>query len=255
MQTSDFSQSYLHFSVDMRKPAASVTRPQPVTVNQVRIPLESRCVISDSGRSTSYVLGASCKTELVNVKRDMWTLPNADFCVVVSDEDFLIIKRWERHDRKVETMPSMAPPVERQHGKARDVWASHHVDLPQEEARVLDDVAQIIDATGRNRPLVCQTEIKSASGGRALIEYPVKTINVSDLDGYYQVDTGPVLLPDLSATGEPITTFQLAYVAHNGPDWAEFIVNAPTSITDDISVPHYSKPVGIEVANRVLELL
>ena len=55
-----------------------------------------------------------------------------------------------------------------------------------------------------------------------MIEYPVKTINVSERDRYYQVDTGPVLFPDLSIGHESfVGNFRLAYIAHNCADWAE----------------------------------
>lgn len=92
----DFTQSYFHFETDLNvRPAITVTAAQPFTLNRVRIPLECRCEVTDpaTGATTSYALLASCKTERVGVERDVWMLPNADFCAVYSDETFLIIKR------------------------------------------------------------------------------------------------------------------------------------------------------------------
>ena len=37
-----------------------------------------------------------------------------------------------------------------------------------------------------------------------MVEYPVKTMNANERDMVYQTDTGPVLLPDLSAETEKL---------------------------------------------------
>ena len=72
----------------------------------------------------------------------------------------------------------------------------------------------------------------------------------------YQVDTGPVLFPDLSIGHDQfVGNFRLAYVAHNCPTWAEFIVNVPTRVADGIDVDHYSKPVRQDVRNEMIELV
>ena len=73
---------------------------------------------------------------------------------------------------------------------------------------------------------------------------------------FSQVDTGPVLWPDLSIGHELfIGNFRLAFIAHNGPDWAELIVNVPTSATDDVEVHHFSKPVRLETKNTMFEVV
>lgn len=255
----DFSRSYFHFRIDLElQRAITVTRRQPFTMNHVRIPLECRCELTaPDGRTVQYILGASCKTELVNVRRDMWVLPNADFCPIVSDDDaFLILKSWDRRDKGLEQNASdMAPFRDRQHGKARDAWAEHRLDVARVDAEALTSAQAVYDAVMNNEPLVSQTQLQLDGGWTALIEYPVKTINVSDRDGYYQVDTGPVILPTAIDGDAPIEAFRLAYVAHNAPDWVEFIVNVPTAIGHDISVDHYSKVVQVAAVNRMLRLV
>ena len=60
-----------------------------------------------------------------------------------------------------------------------------------------------------------QTEIRDRKTRRvAVIEYPVKTINFERNRKDWQVDTGPVLLPDLTVPPEQWShTVWLAYIA------------------------------------------
>lgn len=52
----------------------------------------------------------------------------------------------------------------------------------------------------------------------------------------------------------PITQFRLAYIAHNAPTWAEFVVNVPAFVAEGVSVNHYSQPVRVEGKNVMFEL-
>jgi len=255
----DFTNSYFHFRIDLeRQPAVTVSHKPPFTMNHVRIQLECRCVITDtrSGEDTQFVLGAACKTERVGVDRDVWTAPNADFNPVVSETDFLIMKCWDRCDKGVLLYPpSLGVQPERQVGRAAEAWVLHRTDLTWRDGKVLETVEQLIDAVFRNRALSARTEFALDGRYRVALEYPVKTINVSDRDGHYQVDTGPVLFPDLSLGEEAlIANLRLAYVAHNAPDWAEFLVNVPTPLTEEIAVHHYSKPQRVKAKNTMLDV-
>jgi hypothetical protein len=92
------------------------------------------------------------------------------------------------------------------------------------------------------------------------IDHPAKTLNYSEVDGVYQTDTGPILLPDLSdkrlsGGRRLVECFDLAYAAFNAVGWAEFIVNVPTPVGNGINVNHYSKTRRIEpVTNSLVEV-
>ena len=81
MQVCDFTQSYLRWRIDtLKKPVLTVSRPLPMTLNVVRVPLDCRVVVTGeaTGRTREVVLGASCQTEQVWVKCDVCHQPNAD---------------------------------------------------------------------------------------------------------------------------------------------------------------------------------
>ena len=252
MQTTDFRSSYLWFEIDHTR-AITVTTKQPVQHNQVRIPLECRCEWTTAeGQTTQYVLGASCKTEKVAVDSDIWMLPNADFCVVHSTNEFLIIKRWQECGLQISA--ELAKHQERQVGVCDEAWTSHKADVTRVEATVVEG-DEIVAAVHNRKTLVSVTECKLSDGSTFLVEYPVKTINVSDQFGNYQVDTGPILLPDLEIESDrAVGKFRLAYVAHHQPDWSEFIVNVPTTHDSGIVSDHYSKPVRLDARNTMLAL-
>lgn len=264
MQTINFCRSYLRFRIEPRlQPAITVTRPMPTSVLNVRINVDCRCELANrrTGANQVYVLGASCKTELVGAARDVWMEPNADFCLVASQEEFLVMKSWACHNLPVAKHPeSVGVPLERQSGRASEAWTDYGYQLAPARGQALRSIDEIIAAIRGDRPMVARTRYDDGDW-QVTIEHPVKTINFSERDNVYQTDTGPVLLPDLSAdrlarSNRLVECFDLAFAAFNSVGWAEFIVNVPTPVADGVSVNHYSKPRRIEPAeNSLIEVL
>jgi hypothetical protein len=264
MQTLDFSRSYVRFRVDcLVQPAITVTHAMPTTVNNVRINLECRCELIDarSGRSHVYVLGASCKTERVGADHGCWLEPNADFCLAASEHEFLMFKSWARNGLAVAKHPTaLGVPQERQSGRCRDAWSDFDLQVRPTQGQLLKTIDDTITAIRGDRPLVARTEYDEGDY-RVIIDHPVKTINYSERENIFQTDTGPILLPDLSPARlrqyeRLIDCFDLAYSAFNSANWAEFIVNVPTPVGEEISVNHYSRLRRIEpVRNVLIEVL
>jgi hypothetical protein len=264
MNVCDFGRSFLNFGIDLKKKRPkTMSQEPPFTLNSVRMPLECRCWITPAGAPAGhppleYVLTASCKTEQVNVAENIWHEPNADMCMVASAVEFLVVKSWDRNNRGVKLWPSsLGDQPERQSGLCGDAFDFLRIDVRQARASVLETTQQIIETTLANRPLVSHTEYTAADGTRVRIEYPVKVINVSPRDGFYQVDTGPVLVPDPDAFDgqHAISALRHAYVAHNSLGCTEFVVNVPTPVGQGVSVNHYSNVLKVKAVNRMLEVL
>lgn len=264
MYTIDFHRSYLRWRLDREAmPPVTVSHRMPHSVNNVRINLECRCELAErkTGKSQVYVLGASCKSERVGVDRDIWLDPNSDYCLVMSADEYLILKSWAHTGIQIMRYPeSLGPQPQRQAGANREAWAEYGIEVRSAPGRQLDSIEATIAAIRGDRPLVSRTEYDDGDY-HVVIDHPVKTINYSERENIFQTDTGPILLPDLSAQrlrrGERLVEcFDLAYSAFNAANWAEFVINVPTSVGQDIAVNHYSKPRRIErVQNQLIEVV
>lgn len=254
----DFYRSFLRFRIDLKiTQPRTVSQPPPFTLINARFPLECRCRVQGGGtdQTVEYVLGASCKAEQVNVKENIWHQPAADMCLVASTDEFLVIKSWDRNNRGVMlSPPSLGEQPARQAGKCAEAFTDIRIDLRETQGQLLTTTEDIVEAVLKNRPLVSQSEFSLPDGSRVFLEYPVKVINASEREMFYQVDTGPVLVPDAEAFDgvHAISAMRLAFMAHNTLQCTELLVNVPTMIAPGLSVNHYSKVLHVEAVNRMI---
>jgi hypothetical protein len=258
----DFAHAYLRWTLDTKiKPPKTVSKPLPMTLNRVRMPVEATVTLKHetTGAEVRYALGAECRTEQVWVKRNVWHDPNASMCMIGGETHCLIEKHWARADFEATLAPpKLGAQPERHVIDPQEAFAAFSMDLPAVRAVELVSTDDILRALEGSATVVARTEYH-ACGYAITLEYPVKTVNHSERERYYQVDTGPVLFPgveDIGADGElPLLACRLAYVAHNAPDWAEFIVCVPTPVRDGLKVHHYSKSVRVDgVSNRLFRV-
>jgi len=204
----DFANSYMTF---FGKQAGNIAR----------IQLDAACTLTDetSGVSEVFYLIAPCRAERMYLEAPLFQMPNYEFCGIFSNHDCVLIRtHWAtEHDN-------------REYGLNRGRFDDVHLDVrtfPSD--RPLGDVAAIVAATLDNRPLVARTELRDPERGlQAVLEYPVKTMNVLREPSRFQVDTGPLILPDFTSTAEHrIERLEMAYVVYNGFDRAEFIRRKP----------------------------
>ncbi len=255
MQILDFSRSFLLFRVDtIKKPPKTVTHEPPFTVNNARVPIECSCRILDreSHQTYNFVLGASCKTERVNVASGIWTEPNADFMPVAGDARFMSVKTFDYAGRRILLYPpDLGEQPHRQIVENDAAFDDLRITLTRASGRLLESPIDVIQATLGNEILVATTELVS-DRYEAHLEYPVKTINAGEREHFYQTDTGPVLFPDLTAEpGQLLERMEIAYSAFNSPEWIEFLVRDLSVLTQDISVYHYCRSVRMDSVNRI----
>ena len=98
--------------------------------------------------------------------------------------------------------------------------------------RVLKTHGEIDAAVWSKVPLVGRTEFRDPKRReRYLLEYPIIIISSVPETGRFQVDTGPVLVPDFTSGAERIIDrLEMAYIAYNQLDRAEFILRRPTPL-------------------------
>lgn len=219
--------------------------------NWTRIQVEAICDLVEGDRVDRYVLVASCKAERTYADRNLIHQPNWDFCAIFGHEDFLLVRTFI-------TTGEVREREERQLGRIREYFGGENLHLERRPAKVLRDAAEIVQGTLSNRPISVRTELTDPSTGwRAVLEYPVKTMNILPPENRWQVDTGPILVPDFSRTdGRPIERLDLAFSIFNRFDETEFILRRPTPIETAgrplCTVQYYSHVEVMPATNTLL---
>lgn len=220
--------------------------------NRVRFWVESRTRIIDerSGDRRDYYQCASCKSENTFAKDDLFMADNYDFVPIFGPDDGVIFRRKSRVTARY-----------REWKTAVGMWGGQEYKLrTPRSSRLLTTAAEIRQATDGAHPLVGQTEISNKDTGlRAVIEFPVKTMNIRDEVPTYQVDTGPIALPDLSKRYDrPADCLALAFVALNTFDFADFVIEDETPIIENgkeiARVHHYSRRQSLPSENRLFAI-
>jgi hypothetical protein len=256
MRVLEFARSSVTFRIDLdKKPPKTLTHKPPYPMNNARVSLESRLRITEKAtrRVQTFVHAASCKTERVGADVDLWLQPNADFMPIFGDRQFLTIKTFARAGEQAQLYPpGSGAQSDRQTGSIAEVFERVHLDLVEHEGKPLPDARAIVMATLANEALVVVSRIET-DRYVAELEFPVRTMNANERDWVYQTDTGPVLFPDLDREPDDLLAgLDVAYVALNSPDWADFIVRVPTEIAEGVEVFHFSKAVRIDgITNSV----
>mgnify|MGYP007059388550 FL=1 len=219
-------------------------------VNSLRLWIESRLTFFDdaAGTSVEYFQCASCKSEDTFAQRNLFYDDNYDFLPIYGDGQWLIFRRKNR-----------VTPDYRRIQKLEEVWGIPDLKLAQaRNVRELKTWEEFRDTTASPAPMVARTALANHDLGlRAVIECPIKTMNISHEKRMYQVDTGPVAYADLSKRyDDPVDSLSLAFVAFNAPDFADFVIEQPTPVIEDgvvtHQVLHYSSPISRPSQNVVL---
>lgn len=221
--------------------------------NEVRFWVESRTRIIDErdGRWEDYIQCASCKSEDTFAAQGLFYEDNYDFLPIFGPQFGLIFRR-----------KAWLNPDYRDCLKVEDMWGGQEYHLVEGGSwQELGGAEEVLGATRQWQPIVAQTEIaNSETGLRAIIEYPVKTLNTRRRDNAYQVDTGPVALPYLSERRERLVdTISLAFVAFNAAHFADFVVEQATGAEsaraiEGVHVYHYCGGISLLAKNRLYAL-
>ncbi len=225
-----------------------------------RCALQASCKIRGSGESfREYFLSHPCAGEKMYVDTNLIAQPTMEFHVVFSNEgQFMFVKQFES-----------TPGFERMAYRVGDVVGSKintvtTMDSLEGELRSYNEVVEMTtyeevhDAMVENKPILGRTRYLTTKGDETIevvAEYPVTVMNARHMEDTWQVDTGPMLLPDFSIEHElEVAVFRQAYIVFNRWDYAEYAMRLPLSI-EGASFPilHYTfcGPLGTDVRNQL----
>jgi hypothetical protein len=239
----DFSRSFMTW------------RPHDPAGNIARIQLDAACTVIDAatGTSETFYLIVPCRSERMYAEGALFQMPNYEFGGIWSERALLIRRtHWTSardHQEYGESGAAGAPLA-----RFRD-W---RLDVRRlDGAETLASPQAVVEATLANRLLVARTELQTEDGGaRAVLEYPVKTMNVARHPDRWQVDTGPLIAPDPQAAAtRPIERLGVAHAVYNRSDRIELIFRRPTAIGAEGGEPRVTDFSAVHFASCRTTLL
>jgi hypothetical protein len=207
--------------------------------------------------ATYYQCG-SCKAENTFTAKgpgDLFMPNNYDFIPVFGQGDMIIFRRkavMEDTPYKSIIQPANNHP-----------WGRVDVHLATcAKVRRLNTFEEFVEASRAFLPIVGKTVISNKDTGQsAEIEYPVKTINIHYNPDVLQIDTGPVLYPDLSRRCDSWPQcLSLAFLAYETrtSGFADFILEKPMPVEiggkEVCKVTHYGHCLTVPAENSLWAL-
>lgn len=238
MSVIDFTNSYMTFFTTPRQGA-----------NIARIQIDAVATVTDekTGETESFYLIMPCRSEYMYLDSQLFQVPNYEFCGVFTEDQVMIVRTgWtsDRDNREVAIAGVRFEKVE--------LSITHYT-----SPTTLGDDQAVVDATLANRPLVARTTIRDEASGRtAVLDYPVKTMNVTTSPARFQVDTGPVLVPDFGSEAQhAIERHDIAHVVYHQRNQAEFVLRRPHQVGErdgqPVSVTDYTEIVTFAADNEI----
>lgn len=248
VEITDFSNSYMTWNApanlnDTRKPGHMPWG------NSARILIDARCTIIDENNGTveELFLVAPCRTEWMYRETEMIQNPSGEYRVIFSQ------------DRQLSVGKKISEDTEREKSISTEWFNTLVFDIDLVPAKVLETNEAVVEATIKRVPIVAKTEIVNAEKGlRAMLEYPIRTMNFHEERQRFQVDTGPLIFPDLGLDDALlIDRCKLAHTVYNNFTYAEFVCKQPTPVYNKdgqevASAFHYSDYHELTVTNTML---
>lgn len=217
--------------------------------NAARIAIDARCTIFDASGNLAdeLYLIAPCRTEWMYRETELIQNPSGEYRQIFSEPHAL--------QRSVGKSISEAGPIAHGPALSTDGFNWIRFSIASRPSRKLATDQEVVDATMANAPIIAKTSFE-ANGLKAILEYPILTMNYHEERVRFQVDTGPIIFPDLDADAERlIDRCYLAHTIYNTFDYAEFIGKQPTPLVVDgnevASIYHYSFYKNLTVTNEL----
>ena len=184
----------------------------------VRIGYEAVCVIRHDTTDSPFeiFLLQPCLAEYTIGERNLFQVPSQEFRVAFTHRSQIPIAA-RPSDAHEPVTPS--PHVER----FADAQFKTHVVVGGHAAGNATDVMNAVKA---NQVLNARTTYENEMHGITVtLEYPIRTINIERTNGVFQVDAGPLLVPDLTTwDGSEVSRVFLAHAAFSQNNRTEFIL-------------------------------
>ena len=254
MKIIDFSKSYMSWFGTGEMSSVS------------RILLDGVCTfINSNGEKNVFYLTAPCRSEHTHSDEQLIVMPNYDFRGVFGSKEYKIFRNhWVSNPVYLDDpgLDTTGGRILEESGLQNAKWDDVKLDINYfDNTKELTNKQNVSDSTLDNSILVGQTElINEKTQQKAILEYPIKTMNVIKSIPRFQVDTGPILVPNFDSNKKlKVDSLDIAHIVYNQFDRGEYILRKPVQIanTNDgpLSVTDYSELIEYVGINRIFAVI
>lgn len=242
----DFARSYLRFRTDR--------------VNHTpRLQIDAACTVQAPGQPPRhFALTAPCIGESMYVPEGLIQSPVYEFVMIAEHRtEYAVQKKGADAARDISEAHRFGEAMMTNSGVPATVQV---LDVHWRNYRRLAPIttyAAFSDALLRDQPINGRTTYLAGDGQTTVtLEYPAKTVNVAHGREAWQVDAGPVLIPDLNDP-HPLLAgrFRLAYLVFNRWDYAEITTRQPVEVartaSGAVATTHFAGVRALAVRNEL----
>lgn len=235
----DFRRSFLNFKTN---PSLLIQN------NHSRRQIESKLSVIDSEQdvTTDYFLGVSVRSEAMYQTDRIFLSPNYEFFPIFSTNT---VQFRRRH------FPYRADNNEEEKGALQNL-SSFSADVIYLARNKSLTPTQILKASIEGYALQAKVTTK-LNNQEFIFQFPIKLINVDDVDGRFQVDTGPIVVPqDFKVKILSNSQLVRASIAFNSLDKIELILEEPFYPHCYIRILcslHYARRVRLDASVKVFK--
>lgn len=241
MNDIDFSRSFIRWTSDRVQ-------------HSPRMQIDAACRIIEDGKARDYYLSTPCAGESMYGPKDLIQQPAYDFLMVFSPAgEFMFIKLRGDETRNLVEVHRVGETMSTNDGRGAPMLDMQAHVARLERVRELRAHGEIRESILGYRIITARTTIASSDGrSKAILDYPVKCCNVLHSDERWQVDAGPVLLPDVRQNPPwSIAAMRSGYIVFNQWNWAEAALRRANPGEDANPGSVFSRTLRLDVENHL----
>lgn len=232
MNRYDFARSFLKFTTNHAQ-------------HTPRLQVDALCTFHPAGAApVRYALTSPCISETMYAASGLVQQPPSVFGMIASTTEFKMTKEFAGARPDVCEPHRVGETMSTHDGKGSTMLKIEIDMVEHPAARKIETYEDIREAILGNRVLNGRTAFTDADGKtRVELDYPIRVCNIPHTRRGWQVDTGPILVPQ-GAPGAAISVARLApaFIVYNAWDWVEVAIlrlntppaSAPASQFSDI---------------------
>lgn len=233
----DFARSFLQFTTDH-------------SGHTPRLQLEASCALTTGGTTKEYHLVTPCMSERMYRESGLVIEPTSLFWMIASHNDeFLMQKCHASTAHDVREAHRLGEKMSTQDGKGATMQKLEITIRRLDRVRKIETYQEIREAILSNKLMTGRTTYADSSRETLVrLDYPIKICNIPHRHEGWQIDTGPIVMPDPSLTGEPtVARLNMAFIVFNAWNWADVALRraAPVGASGG-QTQHYSHVLRLD---------